>query len=260
MVVYVDILIFINTIVNYAVLSTAERLLKRDCRLYRLIIGSFIGALFSMNIFLNSESRLLPWMMRIISSAAITLAVFGWRSYREFFKAFLCTAAAATVYCGFYILFYQLFKPPNMIIVNDVPYIQVDPLWLIALTGVIYVIILLLYKAFSERLKSTVVSLRFTVGGRSFGCIAKIDTGCNLREPFSSAPVIIADSSVFTIGGSTPKRIIPYTALGGSSYLYAVKADSVTIDKKPVGSAVYIACAELHNDQYQAIINSEIVR
>lgn len=260
MVIYIDVLLFINTIINYAILMTTERLLKRNCRLYRILLGAFTGALFSLFIFVDSDSRLLLFLLRVLSSALLTLITFGWRSKAEYLKAVVCTIFVSVAFCGIFILFYQLFKPPDMIIVNDIVYLQNDPLLLIALTAVIYVIMLLLYKLFSERIKSTVVPLQFTVLQKTYSCIGKIDTGCNLKEPFSCAPVIIADPSVFTVEPDQPLRIIPYTAIGGSSFLKGVQAESVIINKKKIDKAIYIASSKIENPNYQAIINSDIIR
>lgn len=260
MIIYIDVLLFINTFINYAILMTAERLLKRNCRLYRIVLGAFTGSLFSLLIFIDSHSRILLFLLRVLSSAILTIITFGWRSKAEYIKAVLCMILTSTGYCGLLILFYQLFKPPDMIIVNDVVYLQNDPLWLIVLTAVIYIILLLFYKLFSERIKSTVVPLQFTFRQKTYSCIGKIDTGCHLREPFSSAPVIIADSTVFTVDMQQPMRVIPYTVLGGSSYLSGVKADSVIIDKKPIDKEIYIASANIENPNYRAIINSDIIR
>ena len=260
MVIYIDVLLFVNAIVNYAILMTAEKLLKRDIRLYRMILGSVIGALFSLTIFIQPDSRILLWVLKLLTSFIITLIVFGWRSRREFCRSFLCNTTVSVIYCGAYILFYQLFKPPNMVIVNDVLYLQVNPLWLTALTAVIYIIVLIIYKLFSERIKSTVVPLQFTVLQKTYSCIGKIDTGCNLKEPFSCAPVIIADPSVFTVEPDQPLRIIPYTAIGGSSFLKGVQAESVIINKKKIDKAIYIASSKIENSNYQAIINSDIIR
>lgn len=260
MVIYIDVLLFINTIVNYAILMTAEKLLKRDIRLFRIIIGALIGAIFSLTIFIDSDSRMILFALRILLTGAITLVVFGWKSTREFIRSYLCNTAVAAIYCGAYILFYQIFKPPNMIIVNDVLYLQVNPLWLTALTVIIYLIMLIMAKIFSERIKNTIVSFSFTLKDKSYSCIGKIDTGCNLREPFSSAPVIIIDTAVFDTNTETAIRIVPYSTVNGSSYLNAVKADTVHINKKPIADTIYIATGIVNNPNYQAIINSEIIR
>lgn len=260
MVIYIDVLLFVNAIINYAILMTAEKLLKRDIRLYRMILGSVIGALFSLTIFIQPDSRILLWALKLLTSFIITLIVFGWRSRREFFRSFLCNTTVSVIYCGAYILFYQLFKPPNMVIVNDVLYLQVNPLWLTALTAVIYIIVLIIYKLFSERIKSTVVHLSFALHEKTYSCIGKVDTGCNLKEPFSSANVIIIDAAVYDTKTEEHFRIIPYSTINGSSYLNAVKADTVHINKKQISEPIYIATGNINNADYQAIINSEIIR
>lgn len=260
MVIYIDVLLFVNAIVNYAVLMTTEKLMKRNGRLYRILIGALTGSLFSLLIFWMDENRLLLFLLKLLSAAALTLITFGWRSRLVFLKTFLCCLAVSVVYSGFFILFYQIFKPPNMMIVHDILYLQVNPLSLIALTVIIYLIILLLYKLFSERIKSTVVPLDFSVDGLSYSCTGKIDTGCNLREPFSSSPVIITDPSVFRIQDHQPCRIVPYTALNNRSYLKAVRAQQVCINKQPIDREIYIAVSTIQNGDYQAIINSEIIR
>lgn len=260
MVIYIDVLLFVNTIVNYAILMTAEKLLKRDVRLYRMILGAVIGALFSLTIFIRSDSRILLLILRIVITGIITLIVFGWRSPMEYLRSYLCNTAVSIIYCGGYILFYQVFKPPNMVIVNDILYLHVNPLWLTALTAIIYILVLIIYKIFSERIKSTVVMLRFTIHGKDYSCVGKIDTGSNLREPFSSAPVIIVDTTVFDTCPEELIRVIPYSTVNGSSYLRAVKADTVHIDKKTISETVYIASGQIQNPNYQAIINSEIIR
>ena len=260
MVIYIDVLLFVNAIVNYAILMTAEKLLKRDVRLYRMILGAVIGALFSLTIFIRSDSRILLLVLRVVITGILTLIVFGWKSPREFLKSYLCNIAVSIIYCGAYILFYQVFKPPNMVIVNNILYLQVNPLWLTALTAIIYILVLVICKLFSERIKSTVVTLRFTIHEKTYSCIGKIDTGSNLREPFSSAPVIIVDTAIFDTAQEEMIRIIPYSTVGGSSYLNGVKADTVHIDQKQITEPIYIATGQIHNPNYHAIINSEIIR
>ena len=260
MVIYIDILLFINMIINYAILMTAEKLLKRDIRLYRMILGSVIGALFSLTIFIHPDSRILLWLLKLLTTLIITLIVFGWRSGKEFLKSFLCNTTVSIIYCGGYLLFYQVFKPPNMVIVNGVLYLQVNPLWLTALTAIIYILVIIIYKIFSERIKSTVVMLRFTLHSKTYTCVGKVDTGCNLREPFSSSFVIIVDAAVFDTTTEEHFRIVPYATINGSSYLNAVKAETVHIDKKQIFAPIYIATGHIQNSSYQAIINPEILR
>lgn len=259
-VVYVDVLLFINTILTYAVLVTVEKLFKRMTKLWRLIAAAFIGSLFSLLIFCGIEGFWFSLLIKAASSLLITLVAFPIIGKREYFKTTLAAVGVSVVYSGGFILFYQLVRPPNMLIINDIVYFEFNPLVMIGFTAAIYLIITLFHKLFRERIKTSVVSLSFTVNQKEYSCIGKVDTGCSLKEPFSGAPVIIVDESVMRIEEKTPHRIVPYSAVGGSSILRAVKAEKVTIDKTPVDREIYIAVYRLNDSNIQAIINSEIIK
>ena len=259
-VVYVDVLLFINTILTYAVLITAEKLFKYDAKAIRLVAASFVGALFTLTIFWEMNGRLLSAAIKAISSLAITYIAFSYIDIKTYIKNVLTVIGVSVVYSGFFILIYQFFKPPNLLIFNGVVYFEFNPLVLIGLTAVIYLIIGLFHKLFSERIKNTAVRLEFSVCGIRRSCIGKVDTGCNLTEPFSGDPVIIVDESLFCADDKQQKRVIPCRTVTSSSILYAVKADSVTIGKEPVRKEIYIASTGLNNNDFQAIINSDILR
>ena len=259
-VVYVDVLLFINTVVTYAVLITAEKLIKRDAKPIRLIAAAMIGSLFSLVIFIGINSVLFSFVVKAVSSLLLSAVAFRFASLREYLKNTIACIGVSVAYSGVFFLIYQHFKPPNMVVINDVPYFEFNPLILLGSTAVIYLLLTLFHKLFRERIKSTVVRLRFTVNSQEYSCVAKVDTGCNLAEPFSGAPVIIADEKVFRIPDDLPKRVIPYTSVGSASILYAVKADRIVIDGAPIDKTVYIASSPIGDDHIEAIINSEILR
>lgn len=260
MIVYVDVLLVVNIAVNYAVLLTAGQLIKRDTRLFRLLLGALTGALFSLIIFVDIQSEILLFLIKVFSSLLLTLITFGYRSKGEWLRALAAVLTVSLLYSGGIILIYQLLRPPNMLIVNNVPYLALNPVPLVLITAVIYLILLLINRLLRERIKSSVASLRFTVNDKEFSCVAKIDTGCNLTEPFSGAPVIIADDTVLTLAEDQQVRIIPYSTVQGASCLRAVKADQVYINKTEIHKTVYIAVTDRLCDSFHAIINSDIVR
>lgn len=234
--------------------------MKRKTKTVRLIAASFFGSLFSLLIFIELNGFIFLLLLRVISSLSLTLIAFPIVSRKEYIKTTLAVIAVSAFYSGFFILIHQVFKPPNMIIINDILYFEFNPLIMIGCTAVIYMIITLLEKIFRERIKSTVVPLEFTVGHQTYTCTAKIDTGCDLTEPFSGSPVIIVDDRVFQIHNEPSKRVIPYSAVGGSSLLYAVKSERTAVNNAAVDREIYIAVTKISNDHFQAIINSEIVR
>ena len=209
---------------------------------------------------IDSRSILLSLLIKVISTLAISAAAFRFYSFKELCKNSLLTLCASFVFSGVMIAVYQLFRPPNMLIVNDIVYFEVDPLLLLALTLGIYAMVYVVERIFRERLRASVVRLRFSVADQDYSCIGKVDTGCSLTEPFTGAPVIIADSSILTIGDSPDRRVIPYSTVDTSSILFAVKASSVSINGKAIAKPIYIAEGNIPSTAYKAIINSDILR
>jgi stage II sporulation protein GA (sporulation sigma-E factor processing peptidase) len=250
----------VNTIINAAILITAGRIVKRRAGTIRLMLSSFTGSLFSLTIFFGLRSLILSVLIRLASTVMIALIAYGYDSFKELSKISLAILTVSAVFSGMMTALYQLCRPPNMLIVNDVVYFEIDPVVLIGITGVIYVILLLIERLLRERIHSTVVRLSFTVGGIDYQCPGKIDTGCSLTEPFSGSAVIVADRSLFPLPDDMAYRVIPYTTVGGSSVLYAVKAERVAVDDRIINQDIYIASGDIRNDNYRAVINSEILR
>ena len=259
-VVYIDVLIFTNTIINYLILLSTEKFTRKKLKNSRLILASFIGSLFSLFIFTDQRSILFSMMLRVISTAVITVIAFRYNSIKELSLNALSVFCISLIFSGMMIFIWRVFHPPNLLIINDIVYFEFQPLVMILVTVIIYGAVLLAEKLFRPRVSNTAVQLRFTVGGKEYACVGKIDTGCTLREPFSDAPVIIVDRQVLTIDESACCRIIPYTSLGNSSVLFGIPADHVVINSKSVDTAVYIAAADLRHSPYQAIIHSDIIR
>ena len=239
---------------------TAERLLKLRIKTWRIILAALCGALFTPMVFISDRSAALSVLIKVISTAAICAVAFAGGTVKEFLKRSLLTLCVSFVFSGVMIAVYQLFHPANMLIVNDVVYFDLNPLILLVLTGIIYVLVCVVEKIFRERMRSSVVRLSFTLGEHVYNCLGKIDTGCSLTEPFSGDPVIVADTSILILPDDAVKRVIPYRTVGASSLLYAVHADAVFISGKPIPKSIYIAQGDVHNSAYQAIIHSDIIR
>ena len=242
------------------ILYAAGRIMKRKAKTFRMILSSFIGSLFALTLFIGVRPFLLSLAIKVTSTLVITLIAYRYDSFKELLKISSAVFIVSTAFSGMMIALYQLCRPPNMVIVNDVVYFEINPLVLVAITGTIYLIFYLIELLLRERIKASVVRLSFTVQGRTYSCIGKIDTGCNLTEPFSKSPVIIVDPSVFPIANTDRCRVIPYTTVSGSSILYAVKAERVTINDTDILQDIYIASGDITHNDYRAVINSDIIR
>lgn len=261
MVIYIDVLLFTNTIINYCILSLTKKYLHLKSKESRLIISSLIASLFTLTVFLPISSTILSMLIKLLCCLSMCIIAFKFINTATYIKA-VCTSFVFTlIFSAVMILFYQLCKPENMAIVNDTVYIHVNPLLLIALSVVVYSIIFLLQRLLHKDFINTLVNINLMIDNKVYSCIGKIDTGSSVVEPFSGCPVIITESSVLGDLSLQKPRIVPYSVLGGEGLLYAVKADKVTIDRKEINKDIYIGIYKGEIDpQIKAIINSQIIR
>lgn len=259
-VVYVDVLIFTNTIVNYCILQTVSRLLHIRERLWRVILASLISSLSALCVYLPFYSGMVSFGIRIAVCAMTTLIAFSCHNIKDYLRTTCLTLTVSILYCGFFIAVYELIKPPNMAVINDIVYFEFNPLVMIALTAVIYLILIWIRKLMRSRITNTIVNITFCCQEREYSCMGKIDTACSAAEPFSGDPVIIVDTSVFDTADKENRRVIPYRTLSGASLLYAVKCEKLLIDNREINKSVYIGSADIADSSFQAIINSQIVR
>ena len=88
-VVYVDILLIVNFFVNLLLLQITCLVSKRSPKLYRIIISSCIGSLYSLIIFVDNLNAVLCELSKLIASAVMVLAAFGFRRVLVFVKQLL---------------------------------------------------------------------------------------------------------------------------------------------------------------------------
>lgn len=260
MVIYIDVLIFTNMLINYCILNTAKKFLHIKTSTLRMIGASFLGALSSLVVFIPVYNGLLSYIIRFLISTLICFTAFYNNDVKLYIKSVLATFTISIIFCGVMILIYQAINPKNMAIINDTIYFQIDPVSLIIISVIIYILVILIQRIFNNEITNTIVRVKFEICEKEYECIGKIDTGCSLIEPFSNNPVIIVESSVINTMVENI-RIIPYHALGNDGVLKGIKSSRTEIDNKAINKDVYIGIYNGTIDSnIKAIINSDILR
>lgn len=260
MVIYIDVLIFTNILINYCILSLTEKFLHIKTNQARLVLSSAICSLFSLTVFLQI-GNLLSLVIKLLCAVILCLIAYKYTDIKTYIKCICTVFAISVIYSGVMILFYQTVKPEKMAIINDNVYFQIKPLTLISISIFIYIIIMCIKRVINTDISDTVVDLRISIDGNEYSCVGKIDTGNSVVEPFSNTPVIITESSVLNGLKMKNQRIIPYKTLNSNSIMYAVKADEIYINKKQINKTAYIASYDgIIEPQIKAIINYELTR
>lgn len=278
--VYADVLIFLNTFVNFFILQLTSKICKDGYRLYRMIIASLTGAAFSLYIFLPSMHPVTENLLKLIISAVIVLICFGFDSIKALLRRIAVFFLASFLYGGLMLFIWMVLKPDNLAINNGIVYLDISPIILILATLISYICISII-RFFMRRQANLGKRLKLTIETdlASITTTALIDTGNSLTDSITGYSVIIIESSVAkSLLGALPTteslitencdtktkfRLLPFSTVGGKGLIIAFKPNRVFIDtekdKKEINNILIGISEEKLGEDYRAIINPDIL-
>ncbi len=270
MVVYADILVLLNMLVDYFLLSLTSCLVKNGASVLRQLVAAFLGGLSSLAIFLPELGMLPQILINVAISAVLCFAAFGFLSFKAYFRSCAVFFAVSIGFAGAMLALCEL--TGGIIVRNSVFYMNISPIFLIVFSVVSYFVVLIVRAAVkkdantAERLK-----LRLCVAENYVELDAISDTGNSIEDNFGVGEVIIADRAVFELifKDLSPEelkrryRLLPCSTVAGNELLEGYRCDKAYIltDKKTTELSrpiLAISKTALSGD-YSAIINPAIM-
>ncbi len=236
MTVYADILMLVNFIVDYFLILLTAKFLHTKPKLFRLILSSALGGVFSLYILLPQSTFFLQMLVHIFMCMALCLVAFGFKNIKSFFRNTTTLFAVNFAYSGAMIALWIAFKPRGMVINNSVIYFDISPVFLIIFSIVGYFAVILIRKIVKRPF------LQNTYCQASLFCLDKkltlsgiVDTGNSLKDTFGISEVFITEQSVIDslLGAeqqnTTRFRKIPCGTITGESLLDGYRIDRAQI-------------------------------
>ena len=261
--VYVDVLIVVNFMIDLMLILCVRRFLHIKARLWRVILSAALGGVLSLAALLPPIPSVLNILIDIASAALLVFAAFGKAPVKSFLKRTAVLFSISFFLCGIMVFVYTAFKPKGMAVYNDVVYFNISPVLLIIFTLACYYLMLFFQKFSKGKLGRQICTVKVSSNKINSEFSAIIDTGCDVKEPFSGEYVIITDKTCLENIASLPlqKRVIPFDSLGGKGVLEGFRADSISIDGKEISNTVYIGiCDGVLKGDVKAIVPYEIVK
>lgn len=236
MVVYADILIIVNFIVDYFLLLLSAKFLQKKVRLWRLIVAAAVGGFFSLYIFLPQTNFLCQIAIQLLMCMVLCFITFGFEGIKNFLRSVAVLFAVNFAYSGAMIAVWIVFKPYGMVINNSVVYFNISPIFLIlfSVLGYFAVMVLrkLLKKSFSQNAYCFVT---VHCDNRTIKLDGIVDSGNSLEDVFGISVIFITDKKVVSnvlgdeIQNPARFRKIPCNTVAGERLL-----DGYRIDKAQV--------------------------
>ena len=261
--VYIDVLLTVNIIIDFFLLLCVKRLLNIRAKNRRIILASVLGGVFSLIALIPKLPLPINLPIDILTAAALVFTAFGKCAPKMFFRRTAVYFAVSFSFCGIMVFIISVFHPKGMAVYNDSVYFDISPVLLIIITLISYYMLRIFKRITKGEIGKSTCVVEVDFNGQCESFVAAVDTGCNLREPFSGGYVIIAEKEILQnlrLNGAK-MRIIPYGSLGGNGILRGYKPDYVVIDGKAVGGEVYLGvCENALNGEIKALVPFELMK
>lgn len=276
---YADVLIFLNTFVNFFILMVTSKLCKDGFKLYRMVIAALTGAAFSLYIFLPSSPPVIEILFKLTISAVIVIICFGFDSVKSLVRRIVVFFLASFLYGGAMLAIWFMLKPENMAINNGIVYLDISPVILILTTLLSYVTISVI-RFFSKKQANVGkrCCLKIETESKTVRTTALLDTGNSLCDNVTGNSVIIIEKSVAQnllgflptlenvseySGQNIKFRILPFSTVGNKGLIIAFKPKCIKVETKEsfaefTNILVAISNTSLGED-YKAIINPDLL-
>lgn len=218
LVVYIDVLILENFIVNMFLVSITCQTLRVRADIRLMLVSAALGASYVITMLYPKLDYLTKLPFQILVAAFMVFIVLGAKKLILILKGTSLLILYSMLLSGFCV-FIQYKKSGNTVFSTNL--IDFDYRWLLLSIMILYVVIYRFVVFIQDRKELAsytynveIVTNKFTRTVKAF-----LDTGNELREPVTNLPVMIVEKSL--LGGlelkDSEKLFIPYKVVNGSS-------------------------------------------
>lgn len=272
-VVYVDVLIILNTYVNFALLRLAAFISGTSVKRMRLLLSALLGGVYSLIILADGIPDAVSLLLKIAVSALMTLVAFGYANTFAYIKKLGTFLFVSFLFAGLMFALWFFIKPENMLYNNTTVYFRFDTMTLLIATTVCYVILRVLYLIIEKKApKGHIYEITVYIAENEVVCNALLDSGNSLKDYFTSLPIVTVDRSLFGfIPSDTEKipptlkpRYVPINTVSGDGILLTVRPDKVRIrglgcDFETSELLIGLSDSKIKNGEFEAVLPYETV-
>ena len=282
-VIYLDTLIFLNTVITFLMLLTTRRLTNVRTSVLRIVVASFIGGFTALSLLAPPINALLTAVLKIVMGGMIVMAAFFTGDSRKLLKCASVFLFLTFLYAGAAFFFAQIFDR-FIVYRNGFMYINLSFWMLIVLSIVLFLVLKLLNKFYFKEKQAYAFDISLFYHDRTVNGKALYDSGNFLTDCYTGRPVVIVSQSFIQpllsaeellhlnameqlsaadLPDSFMLRLIPVRTVSGGRTLpaftcekaivkngdayYSVPSVSVAVTESPLGSG------------FDALINSQII-
>ena len=250
--IYLDLIMILNFFFDFILLLSVSIILRRNADIYRLMLGSFIGGLSIILLFININSLEL-FLYKIIISILMVLISFKYINIKYTIKNLLYFYSSSIILGGFlYFLNIQFsYKNNGLIFYNNG--LSINVIILIILSP----LIIYLYIKQGLWLKnnySNYYKVKLFYNNKIINLNGYLDTGNTLKSPFSNKPIILITKKIECLN----YFYLPYKTISNVGILKCFKAD-IEIKNVKYHIIVGLLDKKINLDGVDCLLNRKIM-
>lgn len=231
MVIYLDVLLFQNFIVNIFLITITLQTIKRKASVMRLIISAFIGSLYVIPMLVPRYQYLSGIPFQVLMAVLMIFIAVKEKNLLFLAKSTIIFYFYSFLLCGLAV-YSALSENPNLTPNTRVINFSSKNIYIGIM--IIYIVInrLVIYVKDRKKLDQFIYNIEICTKEVKTSLKVFLDTGNELREPATNLPVIIIEKEYFdkiNLEGY-PIYHIPYSVVNGQhGKLIGIKPDSIKI-------------------------------
>ena len=258
--IYLDLVLILNFVFDFILLTAVSTFLRRNVSLTRLIIGAFIGSISVFTLFLNINSFEL-FLIKLFISVLMCLIAFKFKNIKYTLKNMFYLYTTSMILGGFlYFLNIEFsYKQVGLVFYHNG--LSINVIVLIILSP----IILYFYSKQIKELKnnySNYYKVKIKINNHIINCNGFLDTGNKLIDPYFHKPVIILDKRkiVFDIN-EFEMILVPIITASGTSMMKCIKPEYIDIEGVGIKNNFLIGIMEqkIKIDGVDVILNTKLL-
>ena len=295
MTIYIDVVLIENLLMNYIILFATGVILKIHIKHVRLILASFVGAIYTIIAYISGLKIYSNFFLKLILSVIIIYIAFNPNQLKKLLKYTLIFYLTSFVFGGAAFALIYIVKPQE-ILENNGLVLNSNSLKVIFISAIIaFIVVIIGFKIVKNKIsaKDMYCDLKIKINDKNIETKAMIDTGNFLKEPITNTPVIVVEHTLLydcipeeilnhmesILGGDFSEipdqvkeeyvsrlKVIPFSSLGKQNgMLLGIKAEKVIVksgeeEKKTENVIIGIYNKSLtKRGEYRALLGIELI-
>ncbi len=226
--IYVDLVFLINFFFDFILLTATKYILKERVKVYKLILGSFIGGLSIFFLFFKMNSIEL-FILKILISILMILVSFG---RNNFLKNYIYFYIISIFLGGSMYFINYTFSSKHQGLIFFSKGLSINLIVMIILSPIITYYYVKEYKHYKTTI-SNCHNVDLYIKNKKYCLKGYLDTGNTLTDPYKNRAIILLNTNKIILDKKKHKIIyVPYQTITNYGVIPCYQVDRIIIDQK----------------------------